>query len=103
MAQLGGIATQRGEKGGWLLRSREADEANDSGVSVAPYNGEFAEVLVERQHNLPGVPGMGQDVRVAWIGGPVRNALDLVSGYRERGCDGAGDATVDQNLHAPGL
>ncbi len=58
----------------------------------------FTEVLVERQDKPPDAPCMGGDVKVARSAGPVRDALDLMSGFRERGRDGASHTTIDQDL-----
>jgi len=64
---------------------------------------QFTEVFVERENNLAGVVSTLQDRSIARVGGPIDNALNLVTGLSERSCNRPRHASVDQDLHAPGL
>ena len=102
-AQLLGIASQRGRGDRRLLRSWETDQTHDAGMRLATHNRQLAKVLVESHYNLTRGAGTRQNGGIAGIGRPVSDAFDLVSDLSQRGGHGAGHATVDQDLHAPGL
>ena len=77
--------------------------ARDDSCNNATHNRQLAKVLVESDDNLTRGAGTRQNGGIAGIGRPVSDAFDLVSDLSQRGGHGAGHATVDQDLHAPGL
>lgn len=61
---------------------------------------QFAEVLVERDDDLAAFVCATKNDLVARVAWPIGNALDVVTGLRQRRADRAGDATVEKYLHA---
>ena len=72
-------------------------------MSEAPDRSQFAEVLVERDDDLAVRQGMREDGSVAGIRGLISDTFDVMSGSCDRTRYRAGDAAVDEDLHALGL
>jgi hypothetical protein len=69
-------------------------------VRLTPNYREFAEVLVERDDDLPCRPSAGQHGGITRVLRPVRHALNLMPVGHESARDRSGDATVDENVHS---
>ena len=63
-----------------LVSSADVDQAQDASMANASDDGQFAEVLVERDHGLLMFRGVREDREVSGILGPVRDGLGLVAG-----------------------
>jgi hypothetical protein len=72
-------------------------------MRLRSHYGQLTEVRIKGENNLASVLCMGQDGGIARIRRPIDDALDVVSGFGERGRNRPRHTTVDQNLHAPGL
>ena len=82
-----------------LFTSPEADETHDSGVGLVLNNREFAEVLVERNDDLPLRMSPTQNLGIARILGPVTRPFSVVAGRCENSPRPAPDARVEQDPH----
>lgn len=74
-------------------------KTNNPAVRLPAHDGNLSEVLVERDNNLMISVRVREDLRIAGITRPVRNALDLVSSDDQRVAGAAPDTAVEEDLH----
>jgi len=66
-----------------LVSSADVDQAQDASMANTSDDGQFTEVLVERDHGLVMLRGVRENREVSGILGPVGDRLCLVAGLGE--------------------
>ena len=62
-----------------LVARANVDQAQDASMAKASHDGQFAEVLVERDHGLLMFRGVREDCEISGILDPVGDRLNLVA------------------------
>ena len=99
LPQLLLVTAQRRDGYCALLFRAQRYKTNDPAVRLPAHDGNLSEVLVERYHDLMISMRVREDLGIAGITRPVRNALDLVSSGDQRVAGAAPDAAVEEDLH----
>lgn len=79
-----------------LFGGSNVNQTQDALVANPSDDGQFAEILVERDDGLLLFHGVRENREITWVARPFRDQFDLVAGLPERKLDGTRDARVDE-------